>query len=162
MPPEFGAATLEKVAINMVMAGCLPEYLPVVEAALRAMSVERFAWTNSIVGTGLQAPLVLISGPIRNLIGLNSGRNAYGPGPRSNASIGRALRLIFRNVGGLHDHATQGNPAKYSFVLVENQDANPWSPLHTDYGFAEDDSVVTVVTGQPPMLIHDAYSQTEP
>ena len=159
VPPEFGAATLEKVAINMVMAGCLPEHLPVVEAALRAMSVERFAWTNSIVGTGTQAPLVLVSGPIRNVLGLNSGRNAYGPGPRANASIGRALRLIFRNVGGLFDHATQGNPAKYSFVLVENQDANPWSPLHVDYGFAEVDSVVTVVTGQPPMLIHDAYSQ---
>lgn len=160
VPPEFGAATLEKVAVNMVMAGCLPEYLPVVEAALLAMSEERFAWTNSIVGTGLQAPLAIVSGPFRHAIGLNAGRNAYGPGPRANASIGRALRLIFRNVGGLHDHATQGNPAKYSFLLVENQEANPWSPLHTDYGFAEDDSVVTVVTGQPPMLIHDAYSRT--
>ncbi|MBI4319946.1 MAG: hypothetical protein HY675_15765 [Chloroflexi bacterium] len=164
VPPQSGLATLEKIAVNMVMAGCEPEYLPVIEAALLAMSEERFCWVNSITGTGMQAPLTIISGPIRHQLNLNSGPNALGQGWRANATIGRALRLIFVNIGGstpgLYDCSTHGHPGKYSYVLVENEEDNPWPPVHTDYGLSREDSAVTVVTGQPPALIKDTGSSS--
>lgn len=162
VPPQNGLATLEKIAINMVMAGCEPEYLPVIEAALLAMSDERFCFVNSITGTGMQSPLIIVSGPIRNTLGLNSGANAYSPGWRANAAIGRAVRLIILNIGGsipgTHDRSTQGHPVKNSYVLVENEESSPWLPLHTDYGMDREDSAVTVVTGQLPYSFQDTTS----
>ena len=164
VPPQSGLATIQKIAINMVMAGCEPEYLPVIETALLAMSDERFCWINSITGTGMQSRLIIVNGPIRKEIGLNSGINMMGPGWRANATIGRAIRLILTNIGGcipiLYERSTQGHPGKYTYVVVENEEASPWPPLHTEYGLDRDESAVTVVTGQPPVLIKDTASST--
>lgn len=139
--------TVRLAAINAAMAGCLPEYFPVVVAAWEAIAQEphpaRGIW-QSTTGT---APFLVVNGPIREEIGLNSQGNIFGSGFRANATIGRAIRLGCINVFGLQPHrldqATQGTPAKYSACIAENEEQSPWAPLHTDYGFDASDSVVT-------------------
>ena len=139
--------TVRLAAINAAMAGCRPEYFPVVVAAWEAIAKEphpaRGIW-QSTTGT---APFLVVNGPIRNEIELNSQGNIFGSGFRANATIGRAIRLGLINVFGLHPHkldqATQGTPAKYSACIAENEEQSPWAPLHTDYGFDASDSVVT-------------------
>ncbi len=139
--------TVRLAAINAAMAGCRPEYFPVVLAAWEAIAQEphpaRGIW-QSTTGT---APFLVVNGPIRHEIGLNSEGNIFGSGFRANATIGRAIRLACINVFGLHPHkldqATQGNPSKYSACIGENEEQSPWPPLHTEYGFEAGDSVVT-------------------
>ena len=139
--------TVRLAAINAAMAGCKPEYFPVVLAAWEAIAKEphpaRGIW-QSTTGT---APFLVVNGPIRHEIGLNSEGNIFGSGSRANATIGRAIRLGCINVFGLHPHqldqATQGNPSKYSACIGENEEQSPWPPLHTEYGFDASDSVVT-------------------
>lgn len=139
--------TIKLAAINAALAGCKPEYFPVVVAAWEAIAKEphpaRGIW-QSTTGT---APFLVVNGPIRHEIGLNSEGNIFGSGTRSNATIGRAIRLGCINVFGLHPHkldqATQGNPSKYSSCIGENEEQSPWPPLHTEYGFDASDSVVT-------------------
>ncbi len=164
IPPKYGEATVEKVAINAVMAGCLPEYLPVVLAAVEALSTDRFNLYAIQATTHPCAPLVIVNGPIREKLELNSGHGLFGPGWRANATIGRAIRLILMNLGGAApgalDKATQGHPGKYSFCIAENEEANPWQPLKVERGFAPGESTVTVMAVEAPHNIHDPASTT--
>ncbi len=149
VPPGFGEATWRDVAINAVMAGCLPGDLPVVAAAVEAMSAPEFNLVGIATTTGSAAPLVIVNGPAVAQLGLNAGGNALGPGNRANACIGRAVGLVLRNVGGavpgVFDMATLGQPAKYTCCFAENTAESPWTPLHVERGFAVSDSVATVV-----------------
>ena len=159
LPPTWGAAMVEKLAVNAVMAGCLPEYLPVLIAAVEAISDPAFNLYAIQATTHPCAPMVIINGPIRSVLGLNSSTGAFGPGWRANATIGRALRLVLFNVGGgypgVGDMSTQGAPSKFSYCVAENEEENPWQPLHVDRGFRPDQSTVTVLAGEPPHNIND-------
>lgn len=149
LEPRHGAATVEKIAINAVMAGCAPEYLPVVIAAVEAVADPDFNLLGIQATTNPVAPLLIVNGPIRRRIGLNCGRNALGPGCRANATIGRALRLCLLNIGGglpgPVDKAVLGMPGKYTFCLGENEEDSPWPPLHVERGFRLEESTVTAV-----------------
>jgi hypothetical protein len=164
LPPRAGAATLEKIAINAVMAGCLPEYLPVIVTVIQAISEEKFGLRGVQSTTHPCSPLVIINGPIVKTIGLNSKGNAFGPGVRANATIGRALRLILINVGGAIpgqiDKSTQGQPARYTYCAAENEEENPWSPLHVERGFQPEDSTVTVFAAEGPQNVNEYNSTT--
>jgi len=159
VPPNWGAATVEKLAINAVMAGCLPEYMPVLVAAMEAMGDPAFNFYAIQATTHPCAPLVIVNGPLRNTLGLHGGSGAYGPGWRANATIGRAVRLALLNIGGAYpgvgDMSTQGAPSKYSYCLAENEEQNPWEPLHVERGFQAEQSTVTVLAGEPPHNIND-------
>ena len=148
IPPLFGEATVEKIAANAVMAGCLPDYMPVVLAAVRAVCTSSFNLYGIQDTTNPVAPLVIVNGPIRTALNMNPGTNAFGQGNRANATIGRALRLILLNIGGGKpgelDRATQGMPGKYTFCAPEHEERNPWSPFHVERGLQPDDSAVTV------------------
>ena len=159
IPPNWGGATVEKLAVNAVMAGCLPDYLPVIVAAVDAMGDPAFNLYAIQATTHSCAPLIIVNGPIRAALGLNSSSGAYGPGWRANATIGRAVRLVLFNVGGgypgVGDMSTQGAPSKYSYCVAENEEQSPWQPLHVDRGFRLEQSTVTVVAGEPPHNIND-------
>jgi hypothetical protein len=164
VPPNLAPATVEKVAINAVMAGCLPEYLPVVLAAVEAACTDAFNMHGVLATTYPAAPLLVVNGPVRARIGLASGINALGQGHRANATIGRALNLVVRNVGGGRpgevDRATLGQPGKFTYCLAENEEENPWSPLHVERGFAAGDSTVTLFAAEAPRVIVDQTSRT--
>ena len=157
MPPLWRQATLEKLAVNAVMAGCEPAYFPVIVAAVEAMLDPAFNCYGVQATTHPVAPLVIVHGPRARAIGVHSGSGCLGPGFRANATIGRAIRLVMMNVGGAwpgrHDMATQGSPSKFSYCLAENVDASPWGP------WREDDSV-TVFGGEPPHNVNDHVSTT--
>ena len=147
--PGFGAATVQRIAINAVLAGCDPEYLPVLIAAVEAVAAPEFNLQGIQATTNPVAVWLIVNGPIGKRLGVNSGINCLGQGTWANATLGRALRLILQNVGGAlpgeMDRATQGQPGKYSFCCAENEAANPWTPLHVERGFVRDCSTVTVV-----------------
>jgi len=157
MPPLWRTATLEAIAVNAVMAGCRPEYFPVIVAAVDAMLDPDFNLYGVQATTHPVAPLVIVNGAYGQRIGLHSGSGCFGPGFRANATIGRALRLVLMNVGGAwpgrHDMATQGSPAKFSYCIAENEEASPWGPLK------EGDSV-TVYGGEGPHNVNDHASTT--
>lgn len=159
LPPNWGAATVEKLAINAVMAGCIPSYFPVLVAAVEAMSDPIFNLYAIQATTHPCAPLIIVNGPIRSALGMNSSSGAFGPGWRPNAVIGRAVRLALLNIGGAHpgigDMSTQGAPSKFSYCVAENEESNPWQPLHVERGFKLDQSTVTVLAGEPPHNIND-------
>lgn len=150
MPHLNRACTVRAAAVNAVMAGCRPEYLPVVLAALDALTAEGYAPTGLWQSTTGTAPCLLVNGPIRGRIGLNAAGNVFGSGFRANATIGRAIRLIGLNTFGVRPHeldqATQATPAKYTCCLAEHEEASPWSPLHVEHGHAPDASTVTALT----------------
>ncbi len=162
LPPLWREATLEKLAVNAVMAGCLPEHFPVVVAAVEAMLDPAFNLYGVQATTHPVAPLLVLNGPYARAIGMQSGAGCFGPGFRANATIGRAIRLILINVGGAwpgrHDMATQGSPAKFSYAIAENETASPWVPLHVESGYAPDQSVVTVFGGEAPHNVNDHVS----
>ncbi|MBI2863936.1 MAG: hypothetical protein HYX94_05175 [Chloroflexi bacterium] len=149
IPPAGGVATIEKIAINAVMAGCRPEYMPVLLAAIEAMIGSEFELRAMQVTSNPATPFLVINGPIRQQIGLNCGASALGPGFRANATIGRAIRLLLLNVGGAIpgtvDKATLGWPGKFTMCLGENEEASPWEPLHVERGFSQEESTVTVI-----------------
>jgi hypothetical protein len=146
--PSGCAATVETVAANAVMAGCLPEHFPVVIAAVKAICDPRFDLTEIQVTTHPITPLIIVNGPVREQAGLSSGYGAFGPGYRANASIGRAVRLVMMNIGGgrpgLSDMSVMGSPNKFTFCASENEEDSPWEPLHVSRGFAPEQSAVTV------------------
>ena len=162
IPPKWGEATIEKIAINAVMAGCLPEYMPVIIAALKAMAEPRFNLSFVQPTTHPCAPLVIVNGPVAKELKINSRSGTFGPGFRSNATIGRAIRLILLNIGGAipgdTDMSTQGQPSKFSFCIAENEDENPWQPLHVEKGYDISQSTVTVVAAENPRNINDHSS----
>jgi hypothetical protein len=146
--PGMGAATVEYIAINAVMAGCYPEYLPVLIAAAQAVATPQFHLQAIQATTNPAAVWLIVNGPIAKWLEVNSGSNCLGQGTWANAALGRGLRLILQNIGralpGEMDRATQGQPAKYTFCCAENEDASPWEPLHVERGFASDVSTVSV------------------
>ena len=153
VPPKFGHATLRQVAINAVMAGCRPEYLPVVVAALRAVLEPAYGLEHRQTTTHAGAPLVIVNGPVVARLKINCGTGVFGPGWRANATIGRALRLVLVNIGGAGpgvDASQHGHPGKYTFCIGEYEAANPWQPLHVERGFAREQDVVTVVNTEAP------------
>jgi hypothetical protein len=157
--------SVRAAAINAAMAGCLPEYFPVVLAAWEAFTLEGYATKGLWQSTTGTAPLLLVNGPVRERLGLNSRGNVFGSGFRANASIGRAIRLTAINAFGLHPHqldqATQGTPAKYSACIAENEEDSPWSPLAADLGFAADQSTVTAMVTRSVVHI-EARHTTNP
>jgi len=155
LAPGFGAATVEKIAINAVMAGCEPAYLPVLIAAVEAVAAPEFNLQGIQATTNPVAIWLIINGPVTNELEVNASFNCIGEGAWANATIGRALRLILRNVGGAlpgeMDRATQGQPGKYTFCCAENEAGSPWEPLHVERGFAQAASTVTVVGAEGTM-----------
>jgi len=155
MGPGRGIATIEKVAIAAVMAGCLPDYMPVVLAAIKAVIEPEFDLTEMQATTHCTAPLIIVNGPARMNHGpIASGFGALGPGHRANASIGRALRLAMINIGGGRpgesDMALLGHPGKFTYCLAEDEENSPFTPLHVARGFQPEDSVVTVIGAEAP------------
>ncbi|HEV8437596.1 MAG TPA: hypothetical protein VGT40_05840 [Methylomirabilota bacterium] len=164
MPPLWGECTIEKLAVNAVMAGCEAAHFPVLVAAVQAMLDPGFNLYGVQATTHPVAPLAIVSGPAAGAIGVHAGAGLFGPGFRANATIGRAIRLVLMNVGGAwpgrHDMATQGSPAKFSYVIAEREDATPWESLHVALGFEAEQSVVTVYGGEPPHNVNDHVSTT--
>jgi hypothetical protein len=163
VPPDLVDCTVEKVAINAVLAGCLPEHLPVVLAALEAACTDQFNMHGLLATTMPVGPVMIVNGPVRRRIGMNSGVNVLGQGNRANSTIGRALQLVIRNVGGGRpggvDRATQGNPGKVSFCFPEDEEGSPWEPLHVERGFDASASTVTLFPGEGPRGIVDQLSR---
>jgi hypothetical protein len=159
VPPRWAEATVENIAINAVMAGCRPQDMPVVIAALEAAADPAFGLYSVQATTHPCAVLMLVSGPIVQELGLNFRHGAFGPGFRANASIGRAMRLVLMNVGGgipgEGDQATHGSPAKFSYCVAENEAATPWEPFRVTRGFGRADSTVTVFSGEGPHNVND-------
>jgi hypothetical protein len=141
--------TVEAAAINAVMAGCRPEYFPVVLAALEATVDEGWPGHGGWQSTTGGGPLLIVNGPVRTELGFNAKGNVFGPGFRPNATVGRALRLMIMNAYGIRPHeldqATQGFPGKYALCIAENEEASPWEPLHVELGHAPDVSTVAAV-----------------
>jgi hypothetical protein len=163
VPPDLAPCTVEKVAINAVMAGCKPEYLPVVLAAVEAACTDAFNVHGVLATTMGVGPVLVVNGPIRRAIGMNSGINVLGQGNRANSTIGRALQLVIRNVGGGRpgevDRATYGNPGKLGFCFAEDEEGSPWEPLSVDLGAKRGASTVTLFTGEGPRTIVDQLSR---
>lgn len=158
MGPLGSATTVRQVAANAVMAGCLPDYMPVVVAAVRAVVAPEFDSTEMQGTTHCLAPLIIVNGPARNDCGrIASGYGCLGPGFRANASIGRALRLTMMNVGGarpgVSDMALHGHPGKFTFCVAEAEEVSPFSPLHSVRGFEAADSAVTVAGVEAPQSV---------
>ena len=164
LPPKQAVATVEKIAINAVMAGCLPDYMPLIITAVEAIAEEKFRLMGVLTTTHPCGVLVVVNGPISRRLGINCMGNAFGPGIMANAAIGRALSLIMLNIGGgipgQIDKSTQGNPCKYTFCVAENEAANPWQPFHVERGFRPEDSTVTVFAAEGPHNINDHDSTT--
>jgi hypothetical protein len=163
VPPDLVECSVEKVAVNAVLAGCKPEYLPVVLACVEAACTDEFNMHGLLATTYFSGPMVLVNGPIARAIGMNSGGNALGQGNRANATIGRALQLVVRNVGGGKpggiDRATLGNPGKYTFCFAEDEQGSPWESLAVERGFAPDASTVTLFAGEGPRAVIDQLSR---
>jgi hypothetical protein len=160
--PRYGEATPLRLAANAVMAGCKPEYFPLIMLAVEAMCDEAFNLYGVQATTHICAPLVMVNGPVARELNMNCGHNAFGPGTHSNATIGRAIRLILLNIGGaipaLGDMSTFGGPNKYAFCVAENEERNPWEPLHVERGFAREASCVTVIGAECPHNVNDHES----
>ena len=165
-PVRGRVISAEKVAIGAVMAGCRPEYMPVITAAMECMVQPEYNLHGSSASTGGSAPLLVINGPIRQKLGFASGHNIFGPGPdrRANATVGRAIRLILINVlenhPGVLDRSTLGHPGKYSYCIAEDEENSPWVPLHVERGFPREASTVTVFTSLGPCQIDQVGAGT--
>jgi hypothetical protein len=166
VPPDLVEVTVEKVAINAVMAGCKPEYLPWVLAALEAVCTDAFNIHGVLATTMPVGPVIVCNGPGTRAIGMNSAGNALGQGNRANLTIGRAVQLIVRNVGGGRpgevDRATHGNPGKISFCFAEREHDSPFTSLAVSRGFRADQNTVTVFAGEGPRCIVDQKVRTAP
>ena len=147
--PGFSVATVERIAINAVMAGCRVDYLPLLLAATQAMSEPQFNLQGIQATTNPVAVWLLVNGPIAAQLGVNGGMNCLGQGTVANATLGRALRLIMQNIGGAlpgdMDRATHGQPGKFSFCCAENEAQSPWDALHVERGYMREQSTVTVI-----------------
>lgn len=164
VPPKWGRATVEKVAINAVMAGCKPGYLPLLLTAVEAMTVEQFNLHGVQVTTSHVGPMLIVNGPVREALEINDGFNLFGQGWRANATIGRALRLVCTNIGGglpgELDRAAFGHAGKYTCCIAEKEAESPWEPLHVERGFEAADSTVTIFAGAAPQAVNDHGNNT--
>lgn len=164
MAPRYGEATPLRLAANAVMAGCRPEYFPLLVLAIEAMCEEPFNLYAIQATTHLCAPLVIVNGPVAAELDINAGHNAFGPGWQANATIGRAIRLALVNIGGAipgsGDMSTFGAPSKYSYLAAENEAQSPWEPLHVERGLPREASAVTVIGAECPHNVNDHESIT--
>ena len=162
--PRNAQVTLEKVAVNAVMAGCRPEYFPVVVAAVQAVMKPEFNLTGCQATTGGAAPVLIVNGPIAQRLGINGDSGCFGPGYRANAAIGRALRLVIRNVAGLipgeMDKATLALPGRYTFCFAENEERSPWEPRHVELGLDPGASLVTVTAVRGVYVVMESTAPT--
>ena len=162
IPPRWGEATPLRLAANAVMAGCEPRYFPLYLLAIEAMCEEPLNLYGVQATTHLCAPLVIVNGPVAKELNINAGHNAFGPGHRANATIGRAIRLALLNIGGaipaLGDMSTFGSPAKYSYLVAENEADSPWEPLHVERGLPLEASAVTVIGAECLHNVNDHES----
>lgn len=165
VPPRYGEATLEALAVNAVMAGCRPAHFATIVTAVEAMLRPEFNLYNIQATTHPVAPLLVVHGPIARELEINGSSGAFGPGPAPNGAIGRTIRLILQNVGGAHagsgDRATQGSPSKFAFCCTENVAESPWPELHTTRGYRAESSCVTVVGCEGPQNVQD-HESSEP
>ena len=164
LPPRRGEATVHAIAVNAVMAGCVPEHMPVLIAAVRAIAHPEFNLSGVNATTHPVSLFLLVSGPIATELGIHSGSGCFGPGFAANATLGRALRLIQLTVSGAWpgrgDRSTQATPAKLAFCATENLEASPWIPFHTTRGFEPGENAVTVFGCEGPHNIQDHGSNT--
>ncbi|MGH8649337.1 MAG: hypothetical protein ACREUP_08535, partial [Burkholderiales bacterium] len=148
LAPRKGRATVEAIAFNAVMAGCRPDYMPVVTAAVEGMLDPSYPLEFMQVTTNPMTPFLLVNGPVRKRLDINCGTGCLGPGWRANATIGRAIRLIMNNIGGalpgVYSKVSFGSPLRYSYICGENEEESPWTPFHVDRGFPRGESTVTV------------------
>jgi len=158
------AITAEKVAVNAVMAGCKPEYMPVVLAAIEGIGDPAWSYHGPGTSTGGAAVLIVVNGPIARELDINAGDNLFGPGWRANATIGRAVRLVMRNVCGSRpgtlDRGTLGHPGRLSYVIAENEAESPWPPLHVERGFRPEQSAVSIMAAEGPHQFYNQLSNT--
>jgi hypothetical protein len=163
VPPDLVELTVEKVAINAVMAGCKPEYLPWVLTVLEAACTDEFNVHGVLATTMPVGPVIIASGPGTKAIGMNSGVNVFGQGNRANLTIGRAVQLVVRNVGGGRpsgvDRATHGNPGKVAFCFAEDTDSSPWSSLASTFGVPAGTDAITIFAGEGPRCVVDQLSR---
>lgn len=166
IPPKWGRATVEKIAINAVMAGCTPAYLSVVLTAVEAMTAEQFNLHGVQVTTSHVSPMLVVNGHIRKQLDINDSFNLFGQGWRANATIGRAVRLVCTNIGGALpgelDRAAFGHAGKYTCCIAEREEESPWQPLHVERGFQAEDSTVTVFAAAAPQSVNDHGNNTAP
>jgi hypothetical protein len=163
--PARGIATVGNIAVNALMAGCRPEYMPVVIAAVEAILLPPFRLHGVQATTNPVAPLTIVNGPIRHRINIDSGRNALAPGQHANGPIGRALRFVMRNIGGAVgdvDRSTLGSAGKYTFCLAEAEEQSPWDPLSVSLGFPPDTDVVSVIGVESHVNIIPVFHHAEP
>ena len=164
LPPLGGRATVERIAVNAVMAGCLPEHMPVIITSLQAMMDDRFNLRGVMCSTGIHTPLIIVNGPAAKTLDINAGYNCFGSGWRANATIGRAVKLALTNLGGAipgeTNKATFGHPGSYTYCVAEDEAANPWEPLHVEMGFDRGDSTVSVFPAEAPHNV--MYHATDP
>ena len=163
VPPDLGRCTIEKIALNAVLAGCKPEYLPVVITAVEAALEDEFCMHGLLATTYFSGPMVIVNGPLARSIGMNAKGNALGQGNRANATIGRALQLVIRNIGGGRprqvDRSALGNPGKYTFCFAEDEAGSCWQSLAEEKGFAAEDSTVTLFAADGVQGIVDQKSK---
>lgn len=164
IPPRNGAATVEKIAINAVMAGCRPEYLPVLITAIEAMVHPDYNLYGRQTTTHPGAHLMIVHGPVRKELDVNCRQNLFGHGWRANATLGRAIRLVMINVGGnepgVTDMATHGHSGKFTYTMGEDEEGSPWTPFHVDRGLAPEMSAVTMLCAEAPHNVNDQKSHT--
>ena len=160
--PGLGRATVEKIAINAVMAGCRPEYLPAVIAGVEAICDPAFALVGVSGTTDAVAPLLILNGPVRKALEVNCATGVFGPGFRANATIGRAVRLIWANVGGAGatSMSTFAQTGRYTYCIGEYEEESPWEPLHVEHGFAATASTVAAMAAETPQVVVDARNRT--
>jgi hypothetical protein len=158
------SVTAEKVAINAVMAGCKPEYMPIVVAAIEAIGDPQYGYHGPATSTGGSAVLMLVNGPIAGELDINCSDNLFGPGWRANATLGRAVRLVMRNaigtIPGKLDRSTLGHPGKYTYCIAENETESPWPPVHVERGFRPEQNAVTVFAALAPHQVSNQLSNT--
>jgi hypothetical protein len=164
LKPELREATVWSVAVNGVMAGCRPEYLPVVLAAVAGICDPGFALEGVSGTTDAVTPLAIVNGPIRGRLDINCAGSVFGAGWRANATIGRAVRLVWVNIGGarpgLISMSTFGQPGRYSYCIGEHEEASPWEPLHVEHGFAAGDSTVAMLAAEGPQVVANTTGRT--
>ncbi len=165
IPARARTISAEKVAINAILAGCLPAYAPILLAATEALCDPAFSVHGPTASTSGMGILIIVNGPIASQIGMNAGENLFGPGWRANATIGRALRLLLRNVcgsvPGILDRSCFGHPGKFTYCIAEDEARSPWTPLHVERGVPHDESAVTLFAGESPHQVAN-QSSTDP
>jgi len=163
IPPNYGEATVEKIAANAVMAGCQPEMMRVLVPLIRAVCDERFNLHGVQATTHFAAPMIVVNGPIRKELGFACGSNVLSNVARANSTLGRAFQLIITNIGGAKpgeiDMSTLGNPGKFSYCIAENEEVSDWTPLHVEQGFKPEQSAITLFAAEPPHGVSEHYAR---